>query len=136
MNAPSTEKTSLLEYPYSTIKRSQRALSCSPFQLKLLAQMRSQSVPLPLIAGQSGIEQGYTRQPLSEQRVESDLLWLISVGLLRREVDGQGITDSFRLTPLGKQLLDKWESLGETFPSPTAWDILLNALNRWLRLPL
>ncbi len=35
-----------------------------------------------------------------------DLRWLISVGVLRREVDGQGLTSRFRLTPLGRQLLD------------------------------
>ena len=28
------------------------------------------------------------------------------MGVLRREVDGQGLTSRFRLTPLGRQLLD------------------------------
>ncbi|NEQ18499.1 MAG: hypothetical protein F6K44_34570, partial [Moorea sp. SIO3E2] len=65
---------------------------------------------------------------------ENDLMWLIQVGVLRREVDGQGITDSFRLTPLGRQLLEKWERLGETLPPPSLSDRLDHTLNRWLRL--
>ena len=40
------------------------------------------------------------------ENLEDDLRWLIRVGVLRREVDGQGLTSRFRLTPLGRQLLD------------------------------
>jgi hypothetical protein len=54
---------------------------------------------------------------------------------LRREVDGQGITDSFRLTPLGRQLVEKWENQGGLLPPPTLLERLYNALSRWLRLP-
>jgi hypothetical protein len=68
--------------------------------------------------------------------VEGELGWLIQVGLLRREVDGQGITDSFRLTPLGRQLVERAEAQGKGLPEATAEKWLLNALNRWLRLPL
>jgi hypothetical protein len=57
------------------------------------------------------------------------------VGVLRREVDGQGITDSFRLTPLGRQLVEKWQPQGDILPPPTLLDRLYNALSRWLRLP-
>ena len=42
----------------------------------------------------------------NSETLENDLRWLISVGVLRREVDGQGLTSRFRLTPLGRQLLD------------------------------
>jgi hypothetical protein len=98
--------------------------------------MRCQSVPLPAVVGQSGREHGYTKQTLSESRVEAELGWLIQVGLLRREVDGQGITDSFRLTPLGRQLVERWEAEGKGLLTPTVAQQLSNALNRWLRLPL
>jgi len=63
--------------------------------------MRQQSVPLRAIAGKTGMHHGYTRRLLTEQTAEDALLWLIQVGLLRREVDGQGITDSrLRITHL------------------------------------
>lgn len=117
----------------ATVKRAKRALSCSPFELSLLREMGKTGVSLDLIAGESGLKNNYTRSLLDQGRVEGELTWLIQVGLLRREVDGQGITDSFRLTPLGKQLISTLESQG--LPQPSWGDRLLNFLNRWLRLP-
>lgn len=110
-------------------------MRCLPFQLSLFEAMRSQSVPLGAIAGQAGVERHYAQSPMSELAVENGLMWLIQVGILRREVDGQGITDSFRLTPLGRQLVEKWEQQGGTIPPPSLLDRLYNAMSRWLRLP-
>lgn len=109
-------------------------MRCAPFQLRLYAVMRQQSVELRAIAGKAGVYEGYTRRPIPELSVENQLLWLIQVGLLRREVDGQGITNSFRLTPLGHQLAEKWQQ-GNGVPSATLSDRLHNALSRWVRLP-
>jgi hypothetical protein len=124
-----------IQYATSTLKRAERALTCSPFRLNLFIAMQNSSVPLGAIAVSHGVEQGYTVKPLSEARIESHLMWLISVGLLRREVDGQGITDSFRLTPLGRKLVEKWKGQGE-LPKPTLLARLKNSLTRWLRLPI
>ena len=98
--------------------------------------MRLKSVALNSIAGCSGVECQWTKRELSESAVENALLWLIQVGVLRREVDGQGITDSFRLTPLGRQLVEKWEQKGFSFGKASLGDRLSNTLNRWLRLPI
>ena len=38
--------------------------------------------------------------------VENAFRFLIKIGILRREVDGQGLTSRIRLTPLGRQLLE------------------------------
>ncbi len=81
------------------------------------------------------MQNNYTVQPLSELRAETALLWLIQVGLLRREVDGQGLTDSFRLTPLGHQIVAQWQAEGHTIPTASWNDRVYNALDRWLRLP-
>ena len=59
-------------------------------------------------------------------------MWLLKVGVLRREVDGQGLTDSFRLTPLGRQNVEKWQDEGQ-FPQPSLKDRISNWLNRWLQ---
>tara|TARA_B100000700_G_scaffold66747_1_gene73621 strand:- start:891 stop:1262 length:372 start_codon:yes stop_codon:yes gene_type:complete len=40
------------------------------------------------------------------ESVENSFRWLIKVGILRREVDGQGLTSRIRLTPLARQLLE------------------------------
>ncbi len=39
--------------------------------------------------------------------IEAAFRWLITVGVLRREVDGQGLTARVRLTTLGRQLLEQ-----------------------------
>lgn len=121
-----------LSYSSQTVKRAERALICSPFKLPLFAMLRSESVPLKAIAGEAGVQHGYTKRPLSELAAENALLWLIQVGLLRREVDGQGITDSFRLTPLGREVE---QHQGSSLRTPSWLDHFYNSMSRWLRLP-
>ena len=127
-------KTNSFYYPSTTIERAKRSLICSPFKLHLLDSMRDKSVSIVAIALDSGVENGYTKRPLSELTVDNELSWLIQVGVLRREVDGQGITDSFRLTPLGRQLVELGE-IGNSWGTPSWVDRFYNALSRWLRLP-
>ncbi|MCU0566036.1 MAG: hypothetical protein MUF49_05510 [Oculatellaceae cyanobacterium Prado106] len=132
----STRSRSNLPFQYSptTLQRAARAARCAPFQLPLYVTMRQRSVELKAIAGKSGFHNKYTRRVIAELRVENELLWLIQVGVLRREVDGQGLTDSFRLTPLGHQLVSRWQQ--ETALPAASWgDRLYNALSRWVRLP-
>jgi hypothetical protein len=102
--------------------------------MPLFEAMRLRSVSLAEIAGSTGVQKQYTQQPLTELAVENALLWLIQVGVLRREVDGQGLTDSFRLTPLGRQLVDQWQQQGQSWNPPTLQDRLQNTFSRWLRL--
>ncbi|MEZ2300415.1 MAG: Npun_F0494 family protein [Microcoleus sp.] len=123
-----------ISYPDRTVKRADRAIRCSPFQLHFFQTIRDNSVFLTAIAGSSGVEQGYTRSPVAELAAENSLLWLIQVGVLRREVDGQGITDSFRLTPLGRQLVEKWEQEGSKVPDASLCDRMGNAVSRGLGL--
>jgi hypothetical protein len=99
--------------------------------------MVHQSVPLSAIAGTAGLQNQYTCQAISEMAAENELLWLIQVGLLRREVDGQGLTNSFRVTPLGRQLVQNWQDGGQqTKPVPSLSDRLYNTWSRWFRLPV
>ncbi|NCJ08397.1 hypothetical protein GS597_18165 [Synechococcales cyanobacterium C] len=121
-----------MDYPASTLRRAQRAMVCSPFQKVLFEVMCDRSISLQTIAGAPGVQHRYTDRELPEPRVESALLWLIQVGVLRREVDGQGLTDSFRLTPLGRQLVAQPASALEgTEPSRIDW--LRDTWSRWLR---
>lgn len=128
-----TSQTAKIEYPEATIKRAERALACSRFKLPLFMAMQTGSVPLSAIASQKGYQNNYTEKPAPELVIENDLMWFIQVGLLRREVDGQGITDTFRLTPLGHQITRKWEKQGGQLPKPSIWDHLANFARRWLR---
>ena len=130
----SNSQPQIFTYPPQTIKRAQIALSCSPFRLKLFQQMRNQSVPIQQIAAEQGIEMGFARQTMPEPQAEAELVWLINVGLLRREVDGQGLTDSFRLTPLGRQIVAQWEQSTQEIPTVSRISRVSNWLNRWLKL--
>lgn len=131
-----TKSPKSLFYPSNTVERARRSLVCSPFCPQLFAAMGDRSVPISAIAQSWGVQQGYTKRPLSELAVENQLLWLIQVGVLRREVDGQGITDSFRLTPLGRQLLEQYQRKENSWGTPSMLEHFYNALSRWLRLPL
>ncbi|WP_353932719.1 Npun_F0494 family protein [Okeanomitos corallinicola TIOX110] len=120
-------------YTQKTLERAERSLICSPFHLSLFTAMQTQSISLGAIATETGFQTGYTKRPLSELVCDNALGWLIEVGILRREVDGQGITDGFRLTPLGYQLVEKF--LNTTWPSPSLGDRVNDAITRWFRLP-
>jgi hypothetical protein len=125
----------IISYPAKTIDRAELALRCAPFHLALFAKMRWESVSVPKLAGDLGVKSGYTRYPLSELSVETATNWLIQVGMLRREVDGQGLTDSFRLTPLGLELIEKWEAVGGILPPARMIDRMNNWTTRWFSLP-
>ncbi|MEB3338656.1 MAG: hypothetical protein VKJ46_14400 [Leptolyngbyaceae bacterium] len=133
MTAIKPQPTKLIQYPSHTIRRAERAIRCSPFQKPLFTTMRSLSVSLQAIAAQSGVDHHYTQRSISELAAESSLLWLIQVGVLRREVDGQGLTDSFRLTPLGRQIVETWQNQESSGFTASWLDHFYNSLNRWLQ---
>lgn len=120
----------MLQFSLRTQERAKRAWKCSPFTQVLFEDLRQKGVPLGQITGQAGCRAGYTWQALSEQQAAADLMWLIQVGVLRREVDGQGITDSYRLAPLGHQILGQMQTR-QARPQPTLLERLLDHLTRW-----
>ena len=133
MDSLDSQTSKTFSYPRNTVERAERSLFCSPFTVGLFRSMRHQSVSVNAIAQENGIKHGYTKRPLSELTCDNNLDWLIQVGVLRREVDGQGITDGFRLTPLGQQLIERYQS--RNWPTPSWQDHLYNASIRWVRMP-
>jgi hypothetical protein len=129
-----TSNLSGIHYPRLTLRRAERAMRSAPFQRGMYEAMIRQGVLLQSIAGRDGLQNGYTVRSIGELAAESELLWLMKVGLLRREVDGQGLTDSFRVTPLGRQVVLCWQNDLRT--TATLRDRLYNALSRWFRLSL
>jgi hypothetical protein len=129
------DHASALRYPRRSLRRAERAWRCAPFRLELLADLRSSSISIRQVCGQGGIKSGYSRRVLAELQAENEMMWLIAVGLLRREVDGQGLTDSFRLTPMGRQVFQSLSQLNPSQYRPTLVDHLYNAWCRWVRWP-
>ncbi len=41
----------------------------------------------------------------SSSFIENEFIRLIKIGILRREVDGQGLTSKVRITPIGRQVI-------------------------------
>ena len=104
-------------------------MRCLPFSTNLyrdLQQRGHDAAGLWNRCERYGRDQGW---PHSAEALEDHLLWLISVGVLRREVDGQGLTSRFRLTPLGRQLLDRNPQLLDA-PAPLI-DRMQNSLRRF-----
>lgn len=125
LNNTQDHKRDFTEYELYILQRAEIALRCAPFTVKLFADMVIQGVNLRAIAGNEGIKNQYLTRSTNLIITENALLWLIQVGILRREVDGQGITDSFRLTPMGHLLLNKWKEQPR-FPIATIGDRLQN----------
>ena len=103
-------------------------MRCLPFANSLYRGLQCQGLDaagLWLQRDRHSRDQNWPRNP---EVLEDHLLWLIHVGVLRREVDGQGLTSRFRLTPLGRQLLDRHPQLLDT-PAPLS-DRLRNSLRR------
>lgn len=135
MTSAQPRPVSSVRYSPRTLLRAERAVRCSPFNIALFTTMQWQGVALGAIASDTGVRLGYTRRPISELVAEAELLWLIQVGMLRREVDGQGLTDSFRLTPLGRVLIERWQQRPSSSSAVSWLDRLLNAMTRWIRRP-
>ncbi len=124
---PTEIATQGIGFTPESLIRAIAAVKCSPFTLRLLADLAEKGVSLRAIAHPEGTQNQYLTKSVGLTSAENCLLWLVQVGVLRREVDGQGITDSFRLTPLGFRILEQWRSHG-SFPSPTLGDRLRNFL--------
>ena len=133
-SSPAPEFSSIV-YSDRTLQRAERAVRCAPFRFRLYETMVNDRVDLRSLSGQSGVQKGYAKRMMTELGAEVELMWLMDVGLLRREVDGQGLTDSFRVTPLGRQVIDRWQKNGWTDRSASLGDRFYNFISRWLRLP-
>lgn len=106
-----------IAYSEAIYRRAERALRCSPFTRHLMESLRDRSVDLSEISGWRGRELGFTTRVVPELAAESAMSWLIQVGALRHEVDGQGITSRYRLSLIGRQLLNRLspdDALGDT----------------------
>lgn len=128
----SNQVSNQVTYPERTVARAARAARCAPFALGFYAAMVHRSVSLMELVGAAATDQGLTPSPISELTAETETMWLIQVGLLRREVDGQGLTDRFRLTPLGWSLLDQWQADPEAWEQQHPLEQWRNRLKRWL----
>jgi len=94
------------------LRRARQALRCLPFRLRFYQDLEQGALSSSQLAARSDWTL-LSRRRLRASRAEDHFIWLIQLGVLRREVDGQGLTERVRLTPLGREVL---ASLGDALP--------------------
>ncbi len=87
-----------------SLDRASRSLRCLPFRRGFYEAVGRHSLSGQELASSSDWAR-FSFRPLSAEQAEEHFLWLIRLGVLRREVDGQGLTERVRLTPMGRQVL-------------------------------
>lgn len=107
-------------------QRASQALRCLPFRRAFYRTVTEQALSSTELCRRND-DRSLCRGAPTPDRVEAHWIWLIQLGVLRREVDGQGLTERVRLTPMGRELLAQWP--GE-IPAPSLLDRLQHGLRR------
>jgi hypothetical protein len=89
------------------LRRAARSLRCLPFRRAFYEEVDGQAMAATDLCAR-GDWARLVFAPFGVERAEAHFRWLILLGVLRREVDGQGLTERVRLTPMGRQLLASW----------------------------
>ena len=95
--------------------RASQAMRCLPFRRCFYELVAATPLSSGVFCRRPDASQHCSRS-LGSERVEAHWIWLIQVGVLRREVDGQGLTERVRLTPMGRDLLNQWPGEIPTAP--------------------
>jgi len=86
------------------LARAARSLRCLPFRRAFYSELADTPISSNELCSRADWPE-LVFAPFGAERAETHFIWLIRLGVLRREVDGQGLTERVRLTPLGRQLL-------------------------------
>tara|TARA_B100001250_G_scaffold326438_1_gene290407 strand:- start:78 stop:452 length:375 start_codon:yes stop_codon:yes gene_type:complete len=93
-------------------RRAKEGIKSSPFNLFLFQSLLERSLSAEDICLNKS---KYLNQEFmfvnSPSYIENEFLKLIKIGVLRREVDGQGLTSKVRITPIGRQVLERSSNL-------------------------
>jgi hypothetical protein len=101
-------------------------MRCLPFRRAFYVEVSDRALSGGELCRRNDLQSLCQGAPTAD-RVEAHWIWLIQLGVLRREVDGQGLTERVRLTPMGRELLAQWP--GE-IPGASGLDRLLHGLRR------
>lgn len=88
-------------------RRAARSLRCLPFRRAFYDEVATRPISSTELCRRQDWQE-LVFVPFGPERAEEHFSWLIRLGVLRREVDGQGLTERVRLTPMGRQLLERW----------------------------
>jgi hypothetical protein len=108
------------------LQRAALALRCLPFRRAFYDEVTDRALSSTGLCSRNDAP-SLCRRALTPDRAEADWIWLIQLGVLRREVDGQGLTERVRLTPMGRELLAQWP--GE-IPAASLLERIQNGVRR------
>jgi len=108
-----------------SLQRARQAMRCLPFAREFYTVLEQGALSSGELSSRADWGE-LCRSRLNRSRTEDCLIWLIQLGVLRREVDGQGLTERVRLTPMGRDLLELWPG---TIPAAP----LHQRVQHWLR---
>ncbi len=89
------------------LTRAALAVRSLPFRRAFYVEVSDRALSSTALCRRSDLHR-LCRRDITADRAEADWIWLIQLGVLRREVDGQGLTERVRLTPMGRTLLAQW----------------------------
>ncbi len=89
------------------LHRAERSIRCLPFKRAFYEMLDHSSINAEELCMNKNCEE-FVFAPFGAQRAEEHFIWMIKLGILRREVDGQGLTSRVRLTPMGRELVATW----------------------------
>ena len=89
------------------LRRAAQSLRCLPFRRTFYEEVDREALAASELCARSDWA-NVVFAPFGVERAEAHFRWLIRLGVLRREVDGQGLTERVRLTPMGRRLLASW----------------------------
>ena len=89
------------------LNRAGLALRCLPFRRAFYDEITDQALSSTALCRRNEAS-SLCRGAPTPDRVEAHWIWLIQLGVLRREVDGQGLTHRVRLTPMGRAVVGQW----------------------------
>ncbi len=94
------------------ISRATKAIRCLPFSSDFYKNVQEKGLNAEeVFLDKKQFQVSEAKWFQHANSVEAAFRWLITIGILRREVDGQGLTSKVRLTPLGRQILEKTPEL-------------------------
>ncbi len=89
------------------LERAARSMACLPFRRAFYDEVAVAAISSAELCRREDATK-LVFAPFGRERAEAHFNWLIRLGVVRREVDGQGLTERVRLTPLGRQVLGRW----------------------------
>ena len=84
------------------LDRATQSMRCLPFRRAFYAEVADTPISSNELCGRDDWAD-LVFAPFGPERAEAHFNWMIRLGILRREVDGQGLTERVRLTPMGRE---------------------------------